>query len=346
MTAKNKIAIAIAALCCATSAMAADDTPFWYVGGSAVAAKPDADFGAGNRGYGASLRVGKALNEHWDLQLGTSYMLAKENDHRYRQNTLGAEMLYMLSRTSVRPFLALGAGAEFDKTRSNFGSTDRLSPYASAGVGVQMDLNEKWTLQADLRKVHGYLRSNEFGFNQASNSYVGIGLNYAFDKPAPTLRPVPVVRAPEPMPEPVAVMVPPPPPVAPAPVPRFEKITLSATELFAFNSAALAMPQPKLDKIVLGLKTDMRVNNVVITGYADRIGSSSYNLNLSEQRANSVKIYLMDRGIDSSRMSAVGRGEENPVVSCNQKKRVDLIVCLEPNRRVEIEQITIERRVR
>ena len=346
MTVKNKIAIAIAALCCATSAFAADETPFWYVGGSAVAAKPDADFGAGNRGYGASLRVGRALSENWDMQLGTSYMLAKENDHRYRQNTLGAEMLYMLSRKSVRPYLALGAGAEFDKTRSNLGSTDRLSPYASAGIGMQMDLSEKWSLQADLRKVHGYLRSNEFGFRQASNSYVGIGLNYAFDKPAPAMRPAPVVRAPEPMPEPVAVMAPPPPPVVPAPVPRFEKITLSATELFAFNSAVLAMPQPKLDEMVTGLKTDTRVNNVVITGYADRIGSSAYNRNLSEQRASSVKAYLVDHGIDAGRMSAVGKGEENPVVSCNQKKRADLIVCLEPNRRVEIEQITIERRVR
>ncbi len=345
MTVKNKIAIAIAALCCATSAMAADDYPSWYVGGSAVGAKPDADFGAGNRGYGASLRVGNVLSESWDLQLGTSYMLARENDHRYRQNTLGGEMLYMLSRKSVRPYLALGAGAEFDKTRSRFSSTDRLSPYASAGVGVQMDLNEKWSLQADVRKVHGYLRSNEFGFNQASNNYVGIGLNYAFDKPAPTLRPVAVVHTPDPLPEPVAVMAPPPSPVVPAPVPRFEKVTLSATELFAFNSAVLAMPQAKLDEIVLGLKADMRVNNVVITGYADRIGSTSYNLNLSEQRANSVKIYLTERGIDSGRMSAVGRGEENPVVSCNQKKRADLIVCLEPNRRVEIEQITIERRL-
>ena len=345
MNVKNKIAIAIAALCCATSVMAEDDTSSWYVGGSALAAKPDADFGAGNRGYGASLRVGKVLSENWDMQLGTSYMQAKENDHRYRQNTLGGEMLYMLSRKSVRPYLALGAGAEFDKTRSNLGSTDRLSPYASAGVGVQMDLNERWSLQADLRKVHGYLRSNEFGFNQASNSYVGIGLNYAFDKPAPAMRPAAVVRAPEPMPEPVAVVVPPA-PVVPAPAPRFEKITLSATELFAFNSATLALPQPKLDEIASGLKTDMRVNNVVITGYADRIGSTSYNLKLSEQRANSVKSYLIDHGIDASRMSAIGRGEENPVVNCTQKKRADLIVCLEPNRRVEIEQITIERRVR
>ena len=345
MTVKNKIAITIAALCCATSAFAADDYPNWYIGGSAIGAKPDSDFGAGNRAHGGNFRVGKVLDENWDLQLGTGYMQAKENDHRYRQNTLGAEMLYMLSRKSVRPFLAVGLGAELDKTRSNLGSADRTSPYASAGVGMQMDLSDRWSLQADLRKVHGRLGGNEFGFRQASNTYVGIGLNYAFDKPAPTMTPAPVVRAPEPMPEPVAVVAPPPPVVA-VPAPRFEKVTLSATELFAFNSAVLALPQPKLDEIATGLKTDTRVNNVVITGYADRIGSNSYNQKLSEQRANSVKNYLTEQGIDAGRMSAVGKGEENPVVTCNQKKRADLIVCLEPNRRVEIEQITIERRVR
>lgn len=344
MNVKNKIAIAIATLCCASSALAADYYPSWYVGASAIGAQPDPDFGAGNRGYGASLRVGKVLNENWDMQLGTSYMLAKENDRRYRQNTLGGEMLYMFSRKSVRPYIALGAGAEFDKTRSRFGSTDRLSPYASAGVGVQMDLNQQWSVQADFRKVHGYLRSNEFGFNQASNSYVGIGLNYTFDKPAPA--PVPVVRAPEPMPEPIVVVAPAPQPVVAVPPPRFEKITLSATELFAFDSATLAPQQAKLDEIATALNANTQVDNVVITGYADRIGAAKYNLKLSEQRANSVKSYLTDKGVNASRISAIGKGEENPVVTCNDKKKADLIVCLEPNRRVEIEQITIERRVR
>lgn len=343
MNIKNKIAIAAAALCCSTSALAADYYPSWYVGASAIGVQPDTDFGAGNRGYGASLRVGKVLSENWDMQLGTSYARAKENDRSYRQNTLGGEMLYMFSRKSVRPYLALGAGAEFDKTGSRFGSTDRSSPYVSGGVGVQVDLNDQWALQADFRKVHGYLRSNEFGFNQASNSYVAVGLNYTFDKPAQA--PAPVVRAPEPMPEPVAVAAPTP-PVVPAPPPRFEKITLSATELFAFNSATLALPQPKLDEIAVGLNTDKSVNNVVITGYADRIGSKRDNIILSEQRANAVKNYLIAKGIDTGRMSAIGKGEENPVVTCKQKKRADLIVCLEPNRRVEIEQITIERQVR
>jgi OOP family OmpA-OmpF porin len=43
----------------------------------------------------------------------------------------------------------------------------------------------------------------------------------------------------------------------------------------------------------------------------------------------------------------VGKGKADPVVACDGKKqkRADLIKCLEPNRRVEIEQITVERKV-
>ena len=126
---------------------------------------------------------------------------------------------------------------------------------------------------------------------------------------------------------------------------RFEKITLSATELFGFDSASLSTPQPKLDEIAGALNSDSTVNNIVISGYADRLGSSKYNLKLSERRANAVRDYLIGKGVAANRLSAQGKGESNPVVTCNNKKRSDLIKCLEPNRRVEIEQITIERRV-
>ena len=54
---------------------------------------------------------------------------------------------------------------------------------------------------------------------------------------------------------------------------------------------------------------------------------------------------MTSKGIDASRLKAEGRGKANPIVTCTEKNRVALIKCLEPNRRVEIEQITIERRV-
>ena len=141
---------------------------------------------------------------------------------------------------------------------------------------------------------------------------------------------------------PVAPTVPVP---QPALAPRFEKYTLSATELFAFDSAVLRGPQPKLDEIAAALNANKQAGNLVITGYTDRLGSNAYNQKLSERRAKAGMTYLADHGSDANRLKAVGKGEANPVVTCNNKKRLDLTACLEPNRRVAIDQITLEHRV-
>lgn len=120
---------------------------------------------------------------------------------------------------------------------------------------------------------------------------------------------------------------------------------MSATELFAFDSAQLQSGQPKLDDIAALLNANPSVEQVVITGYTDRLGSPRYNQKLSERRAQAVKDYLVGKGVAATRLSAVGKGEADAVVECQQKQRSALIACLAPNRRVEVEQITVERRV-
>ncbi|NRR28631.1 OmpA family protein [Oxalobacteraceae bacterium] len=340
----KKIALASAILCASFAAHAADEiiNPSWYIQPSVNAMKPDADFGVDRRGYGAGLKFGKAISPSWDLQLGTTYGRSRDNGERYQQNTLGVDGLYMFSRKTFRPFVLVGVGAERDKANLNgIGQITKTSPYASVGLGFQASMTEQLSFQADIRNVHGFIRGNDFPNSKSNNQYLTLGLNYAFSKPAQP--------APPPPPAPLAAVEPPPPaplapPLPPAPA-RFEKITMSATELFSFDSAKLAPAQPKLDDIANLLNANPSLDHVVITGYADRLGSDKYNQKLSEQRATSVKNYLAGKGVAATRLEAVGKGEQNPVVSCNDKKRADLIKCLEPNRRVEVEQITIERRV-
>ena len=135
------------------------------------------------------------------------------------------------------------------------------------------------------------------------------------------------------------------PKAAAIPEPRLERYTLSAKELFEFDKATLRKPQPKLDEIADVLRRHPQIGDVTVTGYTDRLGTDGYNQALSERRANAVKGYLVEKGVAANRLKAVGRGEANPVVRCDDAGKADLIKCLEPNRRVEVEGITVERRL-
>ena len=247
-------------------------------------------------------------------------------------------------------FSAFGrAGLNYAEAKDTFAGTGAVSvtnPNPSkkgtnykVGLGVQYAFTEALAVRAEAER---YRVDDAIG-NKGHIDLLSVGLIYRFGAKAQAPAPQAVAPALAPVPEVVAATPPPPPP--PAPAPRFEKYTLSATEVFAFNSAELKPQQPKLDEIATALKADSAVNNVVITGYADRIGSEKANQTLSERRAVSVKTYLTNKGVEANRLKAEGKGEANPVVVCKDKKRPALIKCLEPNRRVEVEQITIERRV-
>ncbi len=134
-----------------------------------------------------------------------------------------------------------------------------------------------------------------------------------------------------------------PPAPAATPKPVSKKMTLSAETLFDFDKAVLRPEgKSKLGELVASLKpVDIEV--VIVTGHTDRIGSDSYNLKLSQRRAESVKAYLASKGVPAERIKAEGKGKAQPITKSGQckgrKKTTKLIRCLQPDRRVEIEVV-------
>jgi OOP family OmpA-OmpF porin len=84
--------------------------------------------------------------------------------------------------------------------------------------------------------------------------------------------------------------------------------------LFETNSAKLAPDSyPDLDRVVEFLTRINTTVTGVVEGHTDSSGSDAYNLKLSQQRADAVRQYLLDKGIPASRITAKGFGETQPV---------------------------------
>ena len=55
---------------------------------------------------------------------------------------------------------------------------------------------------------------------------------------------------------------------------------------------------------------------IAITSHTDKRGRASYNLKLSDERAKTTAQYLISQGIDSSRVTAEGKGETEQIIDC------------------------------
>ena len=78
-----------------------------------------------------------------------------------------------------------------------------------------------------------------------------------------------------------------------------------------------------------------------VHGYTDRLGSDSYNQRLSERRSQTVRDYLVSKGLPFDQVTAQGHGEADPVTgtTCGPGDVATkaLIDCLQPDRRVVID---------
>ena len=106
-------------------------------------------------------------------------------------------------------------------------------------------------------------------------------------------------------------------------------VEFSSSILFGFDKSNLSDPaKVNLDKLVNILK-EYPDTNIEVQGHTDSKGTESYNQTLSEQRAMTVSVYLMEAGVSNDRLKINGFGELLPkYINTTEEGRV-------LNRRVE-----------
>jgi OOP family OmpA-OmpF porin len=150
-------------------------------------------------------------------------------------------------------------------------------------------------------------------------------------QPAPVKGPVATQPA-APKPEPT-----------PAPTPPKAEEPLTATVLFDFDRSTLRPGEvPKLDELTAKIK-GRAFDRLESVGYADRIGSDPYNLQLSRRRAEAAAAYLAGKGVDAARIRTEAKGESESAtgeacrnMGSENRRNVKLVECLQRDRRVEI----------
>jgi len=136
--------------------------------------------------------------------------------------------------------------------------------------------------------------------------------------PAPAPAPTPAPRAAEPK---------------PAPKPVAEKVTFAADVLFDFDKSVIKPEgKSKLDDLSNKIR-GINLEVVIAIGHTDSIGTDEYNQKLSVRRAESVKAYLVSKGVEPNRIYTEGKGKKQPVATNKTAEG------RAKNRRTEIEVI-------
>ncbi|MFA6196063.1 MAG: OmpA family protein [Sulfurimonas sp.] len=218
----------------------------------------------------------------------------------------------------ITPLAKIGVGYEASGEHYS-GNED--SRFLDAGLGAKIPFTDALALK--LEAVY-MMKCNDHRFD--NNAAVLAGLNFAFggveQKAAPVVAaPAPVVKAP--------VVV------APAPVKKVEvkaeKVNLHIN--FETDSAKIDNASvPRVEKFSTFLKKSPEYKAQII-GHTDSTASDAHNDKLSNNRANAVKDMIIKNGVAADRVSAVGKGEKEPVANNKTKEgRAE-------NRRIEAQLI-------
>lgn len=132
--------------------------------------------------------------------------------------------------------------------------------------------------------------------------------------------------------------------IVPAVVPATEVLNLSADALFKFDGSSpadlLPQGQAELANLANGIASGYAsVDKIHLVGHTDRLGSDAYNQQLGLQRAQTVRQYLIQKGMPAQVISFASAGKSQPLTNgCYDiKSGAAQKSCLQPDRRVSVE---------
>jgi len=296
---------------------------------------PDDDRGGDDRGVSATAAYGIQYSPHWALEIGlvgsTIETGANQGTDFYQQGAIVDAVYSFRDRTITwTPFLLAGIGVVQNDVIPD--SEDSISPLFNAGIGLVSKPLTRYGL-----RLRGETRYQYDTFQDGYSDYrILAGLEVPFGE-----RTITVAEAAPPQVEirEVVKEV-----VVPAPfvdadgdsiddsrdkcpdTPKGLKVDADgcviqgqAIELrgvtFEFNRAKLQLnAQTVLDYVAKGMKGQPSMQ-VEIEGHADSVGPAAANNKLSQQRAESVRAYLISQGIEDSRLTAKGYGKSQLLVN-------------------------------
>ena len=299
----------------------------WYVSPSIAYTDDDPDRKIDDSFSGGQVQVGREMGEHLWLEGLFGYHdidgFPGQEHLELGFNVIGN----FLPDSLFSPYVIGGLGyLRADVGTPDFGGlppADSTASNATAtgGLGLKVRFGDSpWSLRAEWRLRHAFDSDNSLTDQVGS---IGIQYNFGGGSAAP------MVAASEPEPDTGAGIV----AAAPADsdgdgvandrdqcpgTPAGVKVDASGCEIvtlrnvyFGFDSAVLlATAKSMLGDSASTLKRHPDVQ-VEIVGYADSRGPESYNMKLSERRAEAVRNYLAQAGVDSSRMTTRGYGESH-----------------------------------
>jgi len=293
---------------------------------------------------GAGIYSGYRLNERLGIELSSDFL----GDYKtsFSKNGTTATFSDPLIAISLTPMYRLPIQQKFDvffkagpAYISHGGEDDFV---LSAGIGLEKQLSPDWALRLEYQYFDDF--DDKFVQNLNSN-LLSIGISYSFGTGTATAAAA-VTQAPsEPITEPETVVV-----EEEAEVVVTKAQTESFSQgTFATNSTVLSEEGKAAILPIVEVLQTYPQSTVNIVGHTDSTGAAEYNMMISKKRAAAVAAYIEGQGINSSRITASGEGEENPIASNDtvegraQNRRVEATIpSFEYQEKVQVEETVVE----